>query len=139
MPDLRHWSRRELARLRQDMDRVFERTCMDLGIDELLEASELAMVVLETEDTVVVEVEAPGMGAEDLSLSVTEKALVLSGCREQTLEGCTTSHRFRKEMALPHPVDVDETSAVLSGGVLQIRLPKRFKKAPRNVPILERN
>lgn len=139
MPDLKHWSRRELAKLRQDMDRMFERTCVDLGINGFPQAPDVSASLWETGEEVLVRFSVSGLGADDLLLTVAEQAIVLEGCVEQTMEGCTTSHRFRKELGLPHRVHTESARAELAEGTLEVRMTKLSRNVPMVVTIRERN
>ncbi len=94
--------------------------------------------VSETEDTIEVEVELPGMTEKDIEVSVVDDVLRLRGVkRPKDNNGRRTYYlrerafgAFYREIKLWTDVDADAAEAVLENGVLSVRLPKQ-KKASR--------
>jgi len=97
--------------------------------------------VYETPNTVVVEAELPGVGAEQLRLELVGENLVISGALgasegqrgERLLRMERPRGRFFRTVPLPVPV-TPPFDATLSRGVLVVRLPKATP-AGRQVPI----
>lgn len=90
--------------------------------------------VKETDEHVEVTAEVPGLAESDIELSLSAEldSLILSGQKraetEEKQEGYFRTERsfgsFRREIALPVPVDPDQTEATLKDGLLTIRLTK---------------
>lgn len=103
----------------------------------------LAGEVEETGEEVVVRVEAPGMEKADCRISIEGNMLYLSG--EKRLEREThdsTYHvmeraygAFRRAIALPRNVDVEQASASYKNGVLTVRLPKTGAGGATSIPV----
>ncbi|MFN3594332.1 MAG: Hsp20/alpha crystallin family protein [Thiobacillaceae bacterium] len=94
--------------------------------------------VFEDDNRLVVRLEVPGLEKEDLSVEVTDDALVVSGekrfQREQTngrwrVMQCAYGS-FRRVVPLPAEVRPDAARATYRNGVLRIELPKVVTAAP---------
>ena len=137
-------SERDLALLQRQLDRL---------TDMLMLSSSAAPAgwsppvdILETVDRYVVRVDVPGIDPSDLTTTVDDQALRLSGRKRSRSEldpGCRC-HRvergfgsFDLEVAVPGPIDVATTTATLRSGVLEIVLPRRPRPRPRSVEIIE--
>ncbi|MGD0231978.1 MAG: Hsp20/alpha crystallin family protein [Syntrophorhabdales bacterium] len=97
--------------------------------------------VIEEDADVRIEVEAPGMGPEDLSVTVGQDSVIIRGEKKQEeVEGKGVHRRERSYGAfhrvIPLPVDVDreKVGATFKNGVLTILLPKS-QEAARKVEI----
>jgi len=71
--------------------------------------------VQETDDSVMVTIDVPGVEKENIDLNVKDDLLIVS------VEG---SRRYRKEVKLPTKVDAGETEARYNNGVLEVELKK---------------
>ncbi len=101
-----------------------------------------ALNVLETESSVIVEAELPGVRSEDLDIKVQGKELTLEGRRpEPSGDGVTVRRRergageFTRIVQLAHEIDVDRVTASLEDGVLTVTLPKVVSEIPKKIPI----
>lgn len=91
-----------------------------------------ALNIRETEKSIVVEVEVPGLAAEDIDISVEDEVLTIRGQkrREETTDGddyVRVERRygsFTRRFALPCAVDADAAEARLEHGVLYLELEK---------------
>lgn len=89
--------------------------------------------IFEVEEGVVVRVELPGVLSSDIELYVEGDMLAIRGTRREHCERCKKSYRqieirygpFERALQLPCPVRAGK--AILSGGVLEVVLP-RVKK-----------
>ncbi|MCE5336558.1 MAG: Hsp20/alpha crystallin family protein [Desulfobacteraceae bacterium] len=100
------------------------------------------LIVTEEGDTVIVEAEIPGIGAQDLDISVIGRTLTLSGQRKPDETSDVNFHRrerkwgsFRKALTLPEDVNPDAIKAECRDGVLKIVLPKAESAKPRKIAI----
>jgi HSP20 family protein len=88
--------------------------------------------VIEEDDAIRVDVEAPGMNPEDLSVSVSGDYLIIRGEKKEETRECVVgvhcSERsygaFRRSVPLPVDVDRDKVDASFKNGILSITLPK---------------
>jgi len=92
----------------------------------------------ETDHAHLLAVELPGLGRDDVDLSIRGDALVVSGHKTEDSEDTSTTYRVserrygRFERTFPLPPDVERIKIVAQfrDGVLKITLPKRPEAAP---------
>lgn len=86
----------------------------------------------ETADSVVVVVDLAGLREEDIEVLVQDNTLIIKGIREDSMtQGQRSYHQieirrgpFQREVALPVPVDPEQTSACYQNGLLEIVMTK---------------
>lgn len=91
----------------------------------------------------VVCVDLPGVSRDQLTVTATPGAIAVSGRRpspfsdEQTRlqRGEAPLGAFRREIALPPDAALEGLSASLKDGVLEIRVPRAEKQAPRAIQV----
>jgi HSP20 family protein len=130
-----------LARLRDEMDRTFDRFFSDpwAGLS-LIEPKALraegwlpAMDVSETDSEVTVRAEIPGIAAKDLDIAISGTTLTVSGEKEESEEKKDENYyqcecrygSFRRVVELPDTIDAEKISAESDNGVLTIHIGKR--------------
>jgi len=96
----------------------------------------------ETDDAFVVKGFAPGLAAEDLTISVEQQVVTIQG--EWKTAGNEQWHplvqerptgTFTRTFSLPGPVDAGRVEAKLVDGVLSLTLPKSEAIKPRHIQI----
>ncbi len=145
MRELTVWKQQEIDKLRRDMDQLFRRFRKEFGIPRyLIEVAESFSIDLsETEDTLTVKAQLPGIKPDDIAVSVTEDTLTLKGQVSEdsieTGEGYRRvekrSRAFSRTVSLPCRVLAEDVKATFKKDVLQIVLPKCKPKAPHGVKI----
>lgn len=137
---------REISTLQDRMNRMFEETWgrNRRGEDEPITGSWLPPVdVRESNESVDIQVELPGIDPKDVQLSVENNMLTIRGSRnfEKATEG-QTYHRveraygtFERAFSLPTNVDAGKVQATYRHGVLHLSLPKREEAKPRSIQI----
>jgi len=130
MATLLTWSRpADLATLEQRMRRYFD----DFGF---VPAYVPTADMYEAEGEVVVELEVPGFDVEELSVSVTDHTVTVTGDRKEKEEA---KHRleahFERQFALPLEVDTEKLTAEYGKGILMLHIPKLQAHEPRIVRI----
>jgi len=131
-----------LASLRDEMDRIFDFAwpTRDSG---LFSGWSPALDVHDEKDDFVVLVELPGMKKEDISLTIHDGALTVSGERKQEREQ-SEGHSFRSEryfgkfqrsVTLPAAVDASKVKATYKDGVLTVHLPKAEEAKPKQIAV----
>ncbi len=100
--------------------------------------------IRETEQNYQIDVEVPAVAAEDLSVSVADGVLSVSGERKATenTEESGRQHRverrygrFVRNFQLPDDADVEAVSAESRDGVLYLQIGKRASAVSRSIDI----
>jgi HSP20 family protein len=120
------------------MTRLFDEEDFDNGMRFVPEAN-----VLETDKTVEVTLELPGMKPDEVKVEMNDGRLCVSGeKRDEKEEKGKTFHRmerragsFRRVISLPAVVDDGKADATFAEGVLKIILPKSREAAPKAIPV----
>ncbi len=95
----------------------------------------------ETDDAYLVEIELAGVKRGDIELTTSGRRLTVTGERKEKQRvgilrrRTRTVGRFRYEISLPGPFDVDQVAAGLEDGVLTVRLPKPESERPRRITV----
>jgi HSP20 family protein len=99
--------------------------------------------VTQDDDNFYVRAELPGVKPSDLSVSVVDNKLSISGTRDLPAEGENVSyHRrereggpFSRSIELPSPVDRERVDAQFQNGLLSIVIPLAEETKPRQIPV----
>jgi HSP20 family protein len=102
-----------------------------------------ALDIYRTEDSVLVEVELPGMKERDIQLTVEAQHLVVRGSRPSSpaAESAEPAYRerpvgdFHRVVHLPFDVDTDRSSAEYDDGVLTVHLPRKAREEAKKIEI----
>jgi len=145
MTDLSLWRKQEFDRMRKDIDLLFRRFRRGFGVPRsLLEpATSLKIGIIQTDASVILRAELPGMKPEDILVSVTDDSLTLKGTtREEAVEKgdnyervAQSSRSFSKTISLPCRIMADDVKATYKDGILEIVLPKCKPQTARGVQI----
>jgi HSP20 family protein len=97
--------------------------------------------IWEGEHEVVIELDVPGVKAEDLSAEVVEGQLVVTGERHSP-DGAVRRYRserwqgrFVRSFGVPQGIDGERISADYTDGVLRLTLPKPEEARPKRITI----
>jgi HSP20 family protein len=138
-----------LSELRTEMDRLFDNfmrdpwDSMNVPFRHHHEWAP-ALDVAEDDHEVTVRAELPGVDPKELEITVLENVLTLSGEKKEHSEKKEKDFfhsesrygSFRRSIALPSSVDVENVTAEHSNGVVTIKLQKSQTVAPKRIPIL---
>jgi len=98
--------------------------------------------IYESDDGLVLLADLPGVSANELEVQVQDNKLTLFGRRTERLEeGTRIVHQeypsadFLRSFILSEDVDHERISAHINDGVLEIRLPRAAKSAPRRIQV----
>lgn len=87
--------------------------------------------IYETADAVHVICDMPGVGQDNLDITIEKSVLLINGYVEDTqLEGYTLGYAeyrvgdYQRRFAISNEIDQDNVEATLKDGVLRLRLPK---------------
>lgn len=134
---------REIASLRDDMERLFDSMVGRYPSERLEPTWSPALDIEETESSVIVRAELPGMKKDDIKVSVTGDQLTISGeRRHEAEEKGKTFHRierafgkFQRSLILPADIQTDKVKASYKDGILELNMPKSEKAKSREITI----
>lgn len=102
-----------------------------------------AVDIYDEENEIVIKAEVPGIGKDDIEISINKNVLTISG--EKKLESKVEEkdyHRiersygsFSRSFRLPEDVDVDKAKADFKDGVLEIRVPRTEETQAKKIEI----
>jgi len=132
--------------LRAELDRVFDQITVrhNWSPPAWAEADWIPVVdVEETDSSIIVRTDLPGMKKDDIKVSGSRDSLCISGERRFDEEEKKKNYRrveraygkFQRCVSLPSDVDWDKCSAVYRDGVLELILPKAATAQVRQIPI----
>jgi HSP20 family protein len=133
----------EVARIQSEINRLFDNLLDLRGEGEGRGAWNPNADVTETDTSLVVRVELPGVAPEDLKVTVNGNNLVLSGEKKapgpperRSFQQAERSFGpFRRVIQLGVPVNTRQAEAVLADGLLRINFPKVANRRGEDVPI----
>jgi len=135
---------RELDTLQGDVNRLFDsffgrRADAAGGARRWIPAMDL----VETEDSLVLRADLPGMDRDDIEIEVKDGVLTVSGERQAEHETEREGYhrversfgRFSRSLGLPRGVDPSAVTANFERGVLEVRLPKPEERKATRIEI----
>jgi HSP20 family protein len=138
----------DMVSMRDAMDRFFGRSFQDwfyrpLEPLSLLSDGSLALDVYETDDSLVVKADMPGVKAEDIDVSVTENVLNIHAQmkeenevkRENFLRSERRFGEYRRSVALPGNLQTDKAQANYADGTLTLTFPKSEETKPKAIKV----
>jgi HSP20 family protein len=144
-PVLTPWSSfGQLSNLRNEIDRLFDSPLADLThASNLLSGWTPALDVYEQKENFLIKAELPGMKKEDITVSLHDGSLSISGERKSE-----TKHedaevyraerffgRFQRTVTLPAQVAADKVKAQYQDGILTVTLPKTEEAKPKQINV----
>ena len=139
------WKKQEMDRLRKDMDRLIERLRDDFCVPFFPRISmEIPSFDLqESEDSLVLRAEIPGITPENLEVTVTDDKLTIQGDLQQESVSNEDEYErresrygfFSRTFQLPCKILVDDVKASYKHDVLTIVMPKWKAESPRGIKI----
>lgn len=136
---------RELDSLQTDMNHLFDRFfgAPRAGNGTAERRWIPAMDLAETDDSLVLRADLPGVNEDDVDVEVKDGVMTISGERkdehEEKREGFhrveRSFGRFSRALNLPDGVDPDKVEAKFDNGVLEVRIPKPEETQPTRVQI----
>ncbi len=137
---------REMSSLQERMNRLMSdyRTRSPFGEEEMAQGAWIPAVdIYETKESIVLNVELPGVTKDDISLEVKDSTLTIRG--EKKLEKDVKEenfHRmertygaFTRAFTLPSTVQQDKVKAKFRDGILEIHLPKAEEAKPKQIKV----
>ena len=128
---------RDMSRLQREMGHLLG------GTSAPITSSFPAMNLYAGDEGVILTAELPGIGPDDLEISVLGETLTLSGSRNMGEDDEDVKyHRrernfgnFTRTVELPFTVDSDRVEAKFNNGVLHVMLPRVEEEKPRKISV----
>jgi HSP20 family protein len=134
---------RDLMSIQSELNQLFGRTFGGEG--ERVRGADWVppLDVHETSDRFVITVELPGLGPEDVDISVEDNVLTLTGERRFYSDRSDDEfHRierrygtFVRSLTLPATADASAIEVSFDAGVLTVTVPKREEAKPRKIQV----
>ena len=114
-----------------------------LGAADLDRMLKPALDIAETEHAYVVHAELPGVAKDDVTITIENGTLMLTGEKKREVEQKDKGwHRiersygsFQRTLSLPKGVDADHADAAFKDGVLTITIPKSDQAKPKTLKV----
>jgi len=99
--------------------------------------------ICETEDSLVLKAELPGIKSDDVEIRVEDNTLYLKGERKFEKEAKDENFHqversygtFSRSFSLPSSIDSDKVKAEYQNGILTLTMPKREEAKPKTIKI----
>lgn len=134
----------EMAPFKREMDRLWSQFFGEEKLGEMMAKEWFPPLnVIESKDKLLVEVELPGLEANNVDVNLSGDILAIKGKRqEEHKEEDKHFHRyechsgsFQRSIRLPASVKADKIDASFDKGVLKISLPKTEEAKQREIKI----
>jgi len=147
MVKLMRWNPyREMVSLQDALDRLIEQGLTPSFRDwseRVGTGRAVSVDVYESNGSLVVNAELPGLKPEDVGISLTDNQLTIKGEFQTEDEGERGNvyyqerqyGRFERSFALPTGIDTEAVDAEFKDGVLKVTLPKSEETKPKKIPI----
>lgn len=123
-------------------DPFFRAAFAPVGARRPVAVARPAVDVRETEAAYAISLEVPGIPREAISVEIDGQELTVRGERKVAEDESKSDRRverfrgsFARRFSLPEDADADSIEATLHDGVLELNVPKRAKKAARNIEV----
>lgn len=135
----------EMTDLQREVDTVFSdffgRTPFRMAATEAMWSP--VVDIHEAKDSILLQVELPGVKQEDIQVSIEDDTLTLKGERKRETEVKEDQYhrversygRFERSILLPSVVDSGRVKATYRDGVLEIQLPKKEEAKPKEIKV----
>lgn len=144
--DLIPWKpfRKELEPFRREMERLWERFFGETWLARpFTEEWQPSADIVETEASIVVKADLPGLEASDIDVSISEDVLTIKGEKrkeeEKTGERVHSIERyygsFQRSFRIPTTIQTDKVEASFEKGVLSITLPKTEEAKKKEIKV----
>ena len=133
-----------MLNLRDEMNRLFDGFFHGVpDANERFTTFSPDVDIMETDNDVLVSVEAPGIKEKDIKISVRENVLTVKGEKQREQEVENTSYHlnercfgsFERSFTLPTNIQTDKVTATHKNGVLKIALPKAEEAKPKEITV----
>ena len=128
MPDLLLWQERQIKKMRQEMNDIFDRICRDFSSPTFPCITQPDFHIQETNDTIIVRSKLCNFDSSELQVTVSDDFLQVRGVRYKDIvwqnSAVSPGGSFSTKIRLPGKVDPDHTRASFVNNILKIIMPK---------------
>jgi len=132
---------REINRMQDLLDQMMDRAILESPARGT--GGSLPLDVVQTDDAVVIKASAPGLKAEDLSVSISGDTVSIKGEMKEEHEHEDGVYllrerrmgSFSRKISLPTLVDSDKAEAHFKDGILTLILPKSEQVKPKEIAV----
>lgn len=131
-----------LDELRREMGRIFETFDRDTAPLGLARPIWPRLSLSDTGQHFELRAELPGFSDKDINITIEQGSLTIRGERKQDVAEGYSVHRqerggmkFARSFTLPSMVDTGKVEAILSNGMLLLKMPKVAEARPREIKI----
>jgi HSP20 family protein len=122
----------ELVRMKREMERILDRISKESSSSTQKRDWSPSLDLIETKDSLVAELEVPGINPDDINISVNPDLLTVTGEKTQKRgeqeKNCHIMERdhgsFSRSIPLPTAVNPDQVEARYIDGILRITMEK---------------
>lgn len=136
----------DMLNMQKEINRMFDRFFRgNLTEEESLVPSGWcpAVDIAEHDNEFVVKMELPGVGKEDVKITMQNDVLMIHGEKKQEKQSKGSNyHRversygaFQRSFTLPATVKADKIDATFTDGILNIKLPKAEEAKPKQIEV----
>ncbi len=130
-----------LAGIQDEMDRLFDTSLRHRGVFDGAFSPAIDMVV--EKDNVIVKADLPGLTKDDVTVSLQDNYLTITGEKKHEFEQKETNYfvseraygSFTRAVELPTAVDAKKIEARFKDGVLEVTLPKTEEAKPKQIEV----
>jgi HSP20 family protein len=134
---------RDMMTLRDAMDRMWEERFFRPPMPFAWAEGDLAVDMYETDDSVVVKTEIPGVKAEEIEVSVTGETLTVKAeskeeeeiSRENYLRRERRYGSYCRSVTLPGGLETEKAKADYTDGILTLTFPKAEEVKPKSIKV----
>jgi HSP20 family molecular chaperone IbpA len=128
MPDLLLWQERQIKKMRQEMNDIFDRICQDFSTPAFPCTTQPVFQIQETNDAIIVRSKLCNLAPTELQVTVSEEFLQIRGVRQRDIVwqngAVSPGGSFSTEIRLPGKVDPNHSRASFVNTVLKVVMPK---------------
>ena len=129
--------------LHREIDRLFSEFTQGIGQDGAQLVPKID--ICETDKTIEVSAEMPGLERKDVEISIDEDTLTIRGEKkfEEDKKDKNVQHSersygvFYRVLQLPPGIDPSSVQATMSNGILKLVIPKPAKAEPKKIEVKE--
>jgi HSP20 family protein len=136
----------DMLNIQREINRMFD-SCFRGGVQEpselLTSTWSPSVDITEKDDGYIVKVELPGVGKDDVKITMQDNVLTIGGEKKQEKESKESNFhriersygRFQRSFSLPSAVKSDKIEAEYKDGILRVVLPKSEASRPKQIDV----
>jgi HSP20 family protein len=133
----------ELVRMKREMERILDRISKESSSSTKKREWSPSLDLVETKDSLVAELEVPGINPDDINISVNPDLLTVTGEKTQRREEQEKNYhimerahgRFSRPIPLPTAVNPDQVEARYTDGILRITMEKSQASKSKKIEV----